>query len=71
MMARLSNYVSVTAGQYLSLDTDHNGMLNKAELSRYEEEFIILLTGRVVPRVHNRILSYSALSDHMHASQVT
>lgn len=28
--------ISYWLGQYLSLDTDHNGMLNKLELSRLE-----------------------------------
>jgi len=27
-------YIGLTVGQYLSLDTDHNGMLNKEELLR-------------------------------------
>ena len=33
-MPTLAIYIVFSAGQYLSLDTDHNGMLNKEELLR-------------------------------------
>lgn len=36
-----------TLGQYLSLDTDHNGMLNKEELMRWIVYGLVLFTFKI------------------------
>lgn len=48
-------YLSVSLGQYLNLDKDHNGMLSKEELSRYGTA---TLTSVFLDRVFQECLTY-------------
>ncbi|GIY44277.1 hypothetical protein CEXT_737001 [Caerostris extrusa] len=48
-------------GQYLNLDTDHNGMLSKAELSRYGTG---TLTSAFIERVFQECLTYDKEMDY-------
>ena len=53
------------AGQYLSLDTDHNGMLSKTELLKYGTG---TLTEVFVNRIFQECLTYDGevVSGHTH-----
>lgn len=55
----------VCAGQYLNLDTDHNGMLSKAELLKYGTG---TLTEVFVNRIFQECLTYDGevVSGHTH-----
>ena len=57
--------VLCVAGQYLSLDTDHNGMLSKAELLKYRTG---TLTEVFVNRIFQECLTYDGevVSGHTH-----
>lgn len=54
-------FISVSIGQYLNLDKDHNGMLSKEELSRYGTA---TLTSVFLDRVFQECLTYDGEMVH-------
>lgn len=61
------HFVSVSIGQYLNLDKDHNGMLSKEELSRYGTA---TLTSVFLDRVFQECLTYDGEMVHWAAAPV-
>lgn len=60
-------FISVSIGQYLNLDKDHNGMLSKEELSRYGTA---TLTSVFLDRVFQECLTYDGEMVHWAAAPV-